>query len=142
MQRRCLLSIVSFARVSNYYIIIRLRYSKYARLVYSGFCFFYFILFYRRLNIDPSDEPGEERVSLCECALLALQQMHLTNEFPLIRDLLIREKAVTLSQVKMHLFILFYLAHMREKVQKFSKLDLFYCNVTIVFFLSLLVIFH
>ncbi|XP_020281983.1 proteoglycan 4 isoform X2 [Pseudomyrmex gracilis] len=53
-----------------------------------------------RLNIDPSDEPSEERVSLCECALLALQQMHLANEFPLIRDLLIREKAVTLSQVK------------------------------------------
>ncbi|XP_032665787.1 uncharacterized protein LOC116841668 isoform X2 [Odontomachus brunneus] len=53
-----------------------------------------------RLNIDPCDEPGEERVSLCECALIALQQLHLTNELPLIRDLLIREKAVTLSQVK------------------------------------------
>ncbi|XP_077271941.1 uncharacterized protein LOC143902700 isoform X1 [Temnothorax americanus] len=53
-----------------------------------------------RLNIDPSDEPGEERVSLCECALIALQQLHLTGELPLIQDLLIREKAVTLSQVK------------------------------------------
>ncbi|XP_039311071.1 uncharacterized protein LOC105200249 isoform X3 [Solenopsis invicta] len=53
-----------------------------------------------RLNIDPSDEPGEERVSLCECALIALQQLHLTSELPLIQDLLIREKAVTLSQVK------------------------------------------
>ncbi|XP_011865680.1 PREDICTED: uncharacterized protein LOC105560837 [Vollenhovia emeryi] len=53
-----------------------------------------------RLSIDPSDEPGEERVSLCECALIALQQLHLTGELPLIQDLLIREKAVTLSQVK------------------------------------------
>ncbi|XP_029164013.1 uncharacterized protein LOC114935355 isoform X2 [Nylanderia fulva] len=53
-----------------------------------------------RLNIDPGDEPGEERVSLCECALIALRQLHLTNELPLIQDLLIREKAVTLSQVK------------------------------------------
>ncbi|XP_018374484.1 PREDICTED: uncharacterized protein LOC108768529 isoform X2 [Trachymyrmex cornetzi] len=53
-----------------------------------------------RLNIDPSDESSEERVSLCECALIALQQLHLTDELPLIQDLLIREKAVTLSQVK------------------------------------------
>ncbi|XP_025158286.1 uncharacterized protein LOC105181795 isoform X2 [Harpegnathos saltator] len=53
-----------------------------------------------RLNIDPCDEPGEERVSLCECALIALQQLRLTGELPLIRDLLICEKAVTLSQVK------------------------------------------
>ncbi|XP_011646249.1 uncharacterized protein LOC105432933 isoform X1 [Pogonomyrmex barbatus] len=53
-----------------------------------------------RLNIDLSDEPGEERVSLCECALIALQQLHLTSELPLIQDLLICEKAVTLSQVK------------------------------------------
>ncbi|XP_018344858.1 PREDICTED: uncharacterized protein LOC108750081 [Trachymyrmex septentrionalis] len=53
-----------------------------------------------RLNIDPSDESGEERVSLCECALIALQQLHLTDELPLVQDLLIREKAVTLSQVK------------------------------------------
>ncbi|GAB1865238.1 Serine-rich adhesin for platelets [Camponotus japonicus] len=53
-----------------------------------------------RLNIDPSDEPGEERISLCECALIALRQLHLTSELPIIRDLLIPEKAVTLSQVK------------------------------------------
>lgn len=53
-----------------------------------------------RLNIDPSNEPGEERVSLCECALIALRQLHLTNDLPLVQDLLIREKAVTLSQVK------------------------------------------
>ncbi|KAL0103149.1 hypothetical protein PUN28_017464 [Cardiocondyla obscurior] len=53
-----------------------------------------------RLNIDLSDETGEERVSLCGCALIALQQLHLTNEFPLIQELLIREKADTLSQVK------------------------------------------
>ncbi|XP_018308135.1 uncharacterized protein [Mycetomoellerius zeteki] len=53
-----------------------------------------------RLNIDPSDESSEERVSLCECALIALQQLHLTDELPLMQDLLIREKAVTLSQVK------------------------------------------
>nr|XP_012227949.1 PREDICTED: uncharacterized protein LOC105675400 isoform X1 [Linepithema humile]XP_012227950.1 PREDICTED: uncharacterized protein LOC105675400 isoform X1 [Linepithema humile] len=53
-----------------------------------------------RLNIDPSDEPGEERVSLCECALIALQQLHLTDELPLVQDLLVHEKAVTLSQVK------------------------------------------
>ncbi|XP_014486857.1 PREDICTED: serine/arginine repetitive matrix protein 2 isoform X2 [Dinoponera quadriceps] len=53
-----------------------------------------------RLNIGPCDEPGEERASLCECALIALQQLHLTSELPLIRDLLIRERAVTLSQVK------------------------------------------
>ncbi|XP_070154512.1 serine-rich adhesin for platelets isoform X2 [Polyergus mexicanus] len=53
-----------------------------------------------KLNIEPSDEPGEERVSLCECALIALRQLHLTSELPLVQDLLIREKAVTLSQVK------------------------------------------
>lgn len=53
-----------------------------------------------RLNIDPGDEPDEERVSLCECALIALRQLHLTSELPLVQDLLIREKAVTLSQVK------------------------------------------
>ncbi|XP_050459298.1 LOW QUALITY PROTEIN: mucin-17-like [Cataglyphis hispanica] len=53
-----------------------------------------------KLNIDPSDEPREKRVSLCECALIALRQLHLTSELPLVQDLLIHEKAVTLSQVK------------------------------------------
>ncbi|KAG7190663.1 hypothetical protein KM043_006741 [Ampulex compressa] len=52
------------------------------------------------LNIDTGDEREEERVSLCQCALVALQQLHLTSRLPLVKELLMREKAVTLSQVK------------------------------------------
>ncbi|XP_076677123.1 uncharacterized protein LOC143373614 isoform X3 [Andrena cerasifolii] len=52
------------------------------------------------LNVDTNEERGEERVSLCQCALVALQQLNLTNKLPLIQELLMREKAVTLSQVK------------------------------------------
>ncbi|XP_015598904.1 PHD finger protein rhinoceros isoform X2 [Cephus cinctus] len=52
------------------------------------------------LNMDVSDEREEERVSLCQCALVALQELFLTSKLPLIQELLIREKAVTLSQVK------------------------------------------
>lgn len=52
-----------------------------------------------RLNVDTSEERDGERVSLCRCALLALQQLNLTSRLPLIQELLMREKAVTLSQV-------------------------------------------
>ncbi|KAL2746278.1 putative serine/threonine-protein kinase isoform X1 [Vespula maculifrons] len=54
----------------------------------------------RRLNVDTCDVRREEKVSLCQCALVALQQLHLTKRLPLVQELLLREKAVTLSQVK------------------------------------------
>ena len=53
-----------------------------------------------RLNVETNEEREEERVSLCQCALVALQQLNLVSRLPLIRELLAREKAVTLSQVK------------------------------------------
>ncbi|KAI4491723.1 hypothetical protein M0804_003115 [Polistes exclamans] len=52
------------------------------------------------LNVDTCDVRSEEKVSLCQCALVALQQLHLTKKLPLVQELLLREKAVTLSQVK------------------------------------------
>ncbi|KAK2579901.1 hypothetical protein KPH14_007581 [Odynerus spinipes] len=52
------------------------------------------------LNVDTCDVRREEKVSLCQCALVALQQLHLTKRLPLVVELLLREKAVTLSQVK------------------------------------------
>nr|KAF7434905.1 hypothetical protein H0235_003096 [Vespula pensylvanica] len=52
------------------------------------------------LNVDTCDVRREEKVSLCQCALVALQQLHLTKRLPLVQELLLREKAVTLSQVK------------------------------------------
>ncbi|KAI4493978.1 hypothetical protein M0802_009354 [Mischocyttarus mexicanus] len=52
------------------------------------------------LNVDTCDVRREEKVSLCQCALVALQQLYLTKRLPLVQELLLREKAVTLSQVK------------------------------------------
>lgn len=52
------------------------------------------------LNTEAANGSEEERVSLCACALIALQELFLTTKLPLIRELLLREKAVTLSQVK------------------------------------------
>ncbi|XP_033209949.1 uncharacterized protein LOC117168421 isoform X2 [Belonocnema kinseyi] len=52
------------------------------------------------LNVDSSEECEEKMASLCQCALLALQELHLTNKLPLVKELLMKEKAETLSQVK------------------------------------------
>ncbi|XP_008557538.2 probable serine/threonine-protein kinase ndrD isoform X1 [Microplitis demolitor] len=52
----------------------------------------------QNLHIDAND--GEEYVSLCQCALEALKMLDLINKFPIIKQLLIRERAVSLSQVK------------------------------------------
>ncbi|XP_043267223.1 uncharacterized protein [Venturia canescens] len=54
----------------------------------------------RGLNLDIGEDRDEERVSLCRCALVALQELGLEEKLPVIRDLLMRERAVTLSQVK------------------------------------------
>lgn len=51
--------------------------------------------------METNEERDEERVSLCQCALVALQQLNLASRLPLIQELLVREKAVTLSQVKL-----------------------------------------
>nr|XP_031847524.1 treacle protein isoform X1 [Nomia melanderi]XP_031847525.1 treacle protein isoform X1 [Nomia melanderi]XP_031847526.1 treacle protein isoform X1 [Nomia melanderi]XP_031847528.1 treacle protein isoform X1 [Nomia melanderi] len=61
---------------------------------------YYRLYLLQGLNVDTNEERDEERVSLCRCALLALQQLNLTSRLPLIQELLMREKAVTLSQVK------------------------------------------
>ncbi|CAG5077726.1 Protein of unknown function [Cotesia congregata] len=52
----------------------------------------------QNLHIDVND--GEDCASLCQCALEALKMLDLTNKFPIIKQLLIRERAVSLSQVK------------------------------------------
>ncbi|XP_012281505.1 uncharacterized protein LOC105700329 isoform X2 [Orussus abietinus] len=52
------------------------------------------------LNVDVGEEREEERDSLCQCALVALEELFLTSKLPLIQELLKREKAVTLSLVK------------------------------------------
>ncbi|XP_074100360.1 uncharacterized protein LOC141528290 isoform X1 [Cotesia typhae] len=52
----------------------------------------------QNLHIDVND--GEECASLCQCALEALKMLDLTSKFPIIKQLLIRERAVSLSQVK------------------------------------------
>lgn len=53
-----------------------------------------------RLNVETNAEDREEeRVSLCQCALVALQHLNLASKLPVIQELLMREKAVTLSQV-------------------------------------------
>ncbi|XP_076296037.1 uncharacterized protein LOC143216652 isoform X1 [Lasioglossum baleicum] len=61
---------------------------------------YYRLYLLQGLNVDTNEQRDEERVSLCRCALLALQQLNLTSRLPLIQELLMREKAVTLSQVK------------------------------------------
>ncbi|XP_066582439.1 serine-rich adhesin for platelets isoform X2 [Prorops nasuta] len=61
---------------------------------------YYRLYLLQGFNIDTSDDRTEEMVSLCQCALSALQELTLSNKLPLIQELLIREKAVTLSQVK------------------------------------------
>ncbi|KAJ8686935.1 hypothetical protein QAD02_022729 [Eretmocerus hayati] len=52
------------------------------------------------LNAESCESNQIEYASLCQCALNALEQLDLTKKLPLIRELLVREKAVTLSQVK------------------------------------------
>ncbi|XP_053975417.1 uncharacterized protein LOC128874590 isoform X1 [Hylaeus volcanicus] len=61
---------------------------------------YYRLYLLQGLNVDTNEEREEETVSLCQCALVALQQLNLTSRLPLIQELLMREKAVTLSQVK------------------------------------------
>ncbi|KAK9298836.1 hypothetical protein QLX08_007980 [Tetragonisca angustula] len=61
---------------------------------------YYRLYLLQGLNVETNEEREEERVSLCQCALVALQQLNLVSRLPLIRELLVREKAVTLSQVK------------------------------------------
>lgn len=56
-----------------------------------------------RLNVETNEDREEERVSLCQCALVALQQLNLASKLPVIQELLMREKAVTLSQVQQNL---------------------------------------
>ncbi|XP_051164473.1 uncharacterized protein LOC127283559 isoform X2 [Leptopilina boulardi] len=60
----------------------------------------YRIYLLQGLNVDSGEECEEKMASLCQCALLALQELHLTNKLPLVRELLTKEKAETLSQVK------------------------------------------
>ncbi|KAF3429550.1 hypothetical protein E2986_12972 [Frieseomelitta varia] len=59
---------------------------------------YYRLYLLQGLNVETNEEREEERVSLCQCALVALQQLNLVSRLPLIRELLVREKAVTLSQ--------------------------------------------
>lgn len=54
--------------------------------------------------METNEEREEERVSLCQCALVAFQQLNLASRLPLIQELLMREKAVTLSQVNAGIF--------------------------------------
>lgn len=61
---------------------------------------YYRLYLLQGLNVEMNEERDEERVSLCHCALVALQQLNLANRLPVIQELLMREKAVTLSQVK------------------------------------------
>lgn len=61
---------------------------------------YYRLYLLQGLNVETNEERDEERVSLCQCALLALQQLNLASRLPVIQELLTREKAVTLSQVK------------------------------------------
>ncbi|XP_015113451.1 uncharacterized protein LOC107038709 isoform X2 [Diachasma alloeum] len=51
------------------------------------------------LHVDHIND-DEEQVSLCQSALVALRELNLTNRLPVIRELLVRERAVSLSQVK------------------------------------------
>lgn len=50
-------------------------------------------------NINNNND-DEKYASLCQCALNALEVLKLSSRLPLVRELLTREKAVTLSQVK------------------------------------------
>lgn len=62
----------------------------------------FFKIFFFRLNLDIGENRDEERVSLCRCALVALKELGLEEKLPVIRDLLMRERAVSLSQVRDH----------------------------------------
>lgn len=55
------------------------------------------IMTFYRLNIDTNDH--EDNVSLCQCAVIALRELFLNSKLPLVHELLIKEKAVSLSQV-------------------------------------------
>lgn len=54
------------------------------------------------LHVDHIND-DEEQVSLCQSALVALRELNLTNRLPVIRELLVRERAVSLSQVRIKL---------------------------------------
>lgn len=60
---------------------------------------------FNRLNVETNEDREEERVSLCQCALVALQQLNLASKLPVIQELLMREKAVTLSQVQTFIYL-------------------------------------
>ncbi|XP_011296876.1 uncharacterized protein [Fopius arisanus] len=51
------------------------------------------------LHVDHINDE-EEQVSLCQSALVAFRELNLTNRLPVIKELLVRERAVSLSQVK------------------------------------------
>ncbi|XP_031787298.1 inner centromere protein A isoform X2 [Nasonia vitripennis] len=55
---------------------------------------------FQGLNIENCENNGEEYASLCQCAQNGLKELNLAEKLPLIQELLMREKAVTLSQVK------------------------------------------
>ena len=65
-----------------------------------------FLFSFCRLNVDSSEECEEKMASLCQCGLLALQELHLTNKLPIVRELLMREKAESLSQVRINIIFL------------------------------------
>lgn len=83
-----------------------------------------------RLNVETNEEREEERVSLCQCALVALQQLNLVSRLPLIRELLMREKAVTLSQVNVlrrDFEPVFPRTEITLKINPLSVLEYIYC---------------
>ncbi|KAL7292175.1 hypothetical protein TKK_0014130 [Trichogramma kaykai] len=58
----------------------------------------YRLYLFQGLNIENNENDG--CTSLCRCALIALDVLNLTRKLPLVQELLTRERAVTLSQVK------------------------------------------
>ncbi|XP_046750425.1 uncharacterized protein LOC124413706 isoform X2 [Diprion similis] len=52
------------------------------------------------LSSDTNGEWEEEKASLCQCVLRALQELTLSKRLPLVQELLQRERTASLSQVK------------------------------------------
>ncbi|XP_044009034.1 uncharacterized protein LOC122852949 isoform X2 [Aphidius gifuensis] len=52
------------------------------------------------LHTDHPCDDREEQISLCHSALVALKELNLIDKLPIVQHLLIRERAVSLSQVK------------------------------------------
>lgn len=94
-RQRCLPSTLLIARVSDNKILIT--------QIFAVNDWSYFSNWSSSLSIDSCQDNGEEHVSLCQCALNALKELNLAKKLPLIQELLTREKAVTLSQVKVFL---------------------------------------